>query len=185
MHHGRGQTQRLGEHEAEAFGRGEEASPKAAGGSPGHGAGRSATDVPSASEGSSGQGIREEQGDVGGSPEDRARRRAMEQVSAACCLCSEPAIWLHPGGARLKSMGWGQEELPSPALQLCQAVITVSAMLRSSAAPTRGCPMLRQHTIPPHGLSPALQLGGTDRIPPGASTFLDKEAVLRRQEGRP
>lgn len=32
---------------------------------------------------------------------------------------------------------------------------------------------------------PPLQLGGTDRIPPGGSAFLDREAVLRRQEGRP
>lgn len=30
-----------------------------------------------------------------------------------------------------------------------------------------------------------LQLGGSDRIPPGGSTFLDKDAVLRRQEGKP
>ncbi|KAL4420897.1 hypothetical protein ABPG77_001238 [Micractinium sp. CCAP 211/92] len=29
------------------------------------------------------------------------------------------------------------------------------------------------------------QLGGSDRIPPGGSTFLDKDAVLRRQEGKP
>ncbi|KAL4443343.1 hypothetical protein ABPG75_011080 [Micractinium tetrahymenae] len=111
MHHGRGQTQRMGEHEKEAFGAEEgghegEAGHKAAPGGPGHGAGRSATDVPSAQEGGSGQGIREEEGGDSESPEDRARRRAMEQ------------------------------------------------------------------------------LGNTDRIPPGGSVFLDKEAVLRRQEGR-
>ncbi len=50
--------------------------------------------------------------------------------------------------------------------------------LRRPAADARHHP----HALLPHTPLNALQLGGTDRIPPGGTPFLHKERVVRRRE---